>query len=135
MAASLWVALGGALGSLARYWCGAISLAYSRFFPWGTLCINAGGSFLLAFFAVLTAAQAVDRLPYGENIRLFLMVGLCGGFTTFSTFSLQSFELLRAGAFARAFANIALSVILCLAACALGAFCAEKLTEAVKMIK
>jgi len=126
MAASLWVALGGALGSVARYWLGLAMAPVSRSFPWGTLLINIGGSFVIAFFGALTVAQQTGKLPVSENMRLFVMVGLCGGFTTFSTFSLQNLELLRQGAVFRAFANMALAVMLCLAACALGALWAEK---------
>lgn len=127
MAATLWIALGGALGSAARYWLGRLAAPFSGFLPWGTILINIGGSFLIAFFGALTLAQTAGRWPVSENIRLFAMAGFCGGFTTFSTFSLQNFELLRQGAFIRAFANMALSVLLCLLACALGALAAEKL--------
>ncbi|KAA6205701.1 MAG: fluoride efflux transporter CrcB [Candidatus Tokpelaia sp.] len=129
MAASLWVALGGALGSVARYWLGLLTASISRSFPWGTLFINISGSFLIAFFGALTAAHHAGRWPVSENMRLFVMVGLCGGFTTFSAFSLQNLELLRQGAIFRAFANIVLAIALCLAACALGALWAEKLAR------
>lgn len=129
MAASLWVASGGALGSVARYWLGLLMAFVSRSFPWGTLFINISGSFLIAFFGALTVAHHAGRLPVSENMRLFVMVGLCGGFTTFSAFSLQNLELLRQGAIIRAFVNIVLAVALCLAACALGALWAEKLSQ------
>lgn len=125
MAASLWIAFGGALGSLARYWSGLALAVFSKSLPWGTIFINIGGSFLIAFAGALTVSSG--RLPVSDNIRLFIMVGFCGGFTTFSAFSLQNFELLRNGAYGRAFVNMALSVILCLAATALGACWGEKL--------
>lgn len=125
MAATLWIALGGAIGSIARYWVGMMTAGFSRFLPWGTLLINVSGSFLIAFFGALTLAQA--RFPVSENMRLLVMVGFCGGFTTFSSFSLQNFELMRQGALARAVINIGLSVILCLAATALGYYAAQRL--------
>jgi len=127
MAATLWIALGGAIGSIARYWIGLLTIGISRFLPWGTILINISGSFIIAFFGALTLAQA--RFPVSENIRLFIMVGFCGGFTTFSSFSLQNFELIRYGALSRAFINIGLSVALCLAATAFGYYAAQRLNN------
>jgi CrcB protein len=114
----LYVILGGALGSLARYAVSVWALPVSRDLPWGTIGINILGSFIIGFFGTLTLAQG--RYPVAENIRLFVMVGFCGGFTTFSSFSLQTLELIRSGAMLRAGANIVLSVALCVAAVALG---------------
>jgi CrcB protein len=112
----LWVAGGSALGGMARYWCSiAVAARLGNEFPWGTLLINILGSFVIGLFAALPEA---DGPP--PEIRLFVMVGLCGGYTTFSAFSLQTLGLLRTGHTAAALANIALSVILCLAAVALG---------------
>jgi len=125
MAATLWVALGGAIGSVARHWLGLAMLPLSRAFPWGTVLVNISGSFLIAFFGVLTVAQA--RFPASETLRLFVMTGFCGGFTTFSAFSLQTLELLHEGAFTRAFLNIILSVVLCLAASVAGYYAAVRL--------
>jgi CrcB protein len=90
----------------------------SRAMPWGTVGINIAGSFLIAFFGTLTLASG--RYPASESMRMFVMVGICGGFTTFSSFSLQSFDLIRAGAWNRALLNIGASVLLCLASVALG---------------
>ena len=118
MSATLWIGLGGALGSIARYWIARWALPISHGLPWGTILINIGGSFAIGLFGTLTIAHG--RHPVPETARLFFMVGVCGGFTTFSSFSLQSLDLLRAGAPGRALANIALSVLLCLAAVALG---------------
>jgi len=123
MAAALWIALGGAIGSLARHWTGLLMASFSRFLPWGTILVNTSGSFVIAFCGALTLTQA--RFPVSENIRLFIMVGFCGGFTTFSSFSLQTFELIRHGGLLRALANIALSIILCLAAAAFGYYTAQ----------
>lgn len=75
-------------------------------------------SFVIGFFGTLTLAYG--RFPVSENVRLFVMVGLCGGYTTFSAFSLQTLDLLRSGAMARAGLNIAASVALCVASVALG---------------
>ena len=118
MAVTLWIALGGALGSISRYWAALWAAPISRALPWGTIGINVAGSFAIGLIGTLTLAQG--RLPLPETARLFLMVGFCGGFTTFSSFSLQTLDLLRAGATGRACLNIGLSVALCLGAVALG---------------
>lgn len=113
------VAVGGALGSVARYWVGLwVIERFGGSFPVATLVINILGSFVIGLFA---AATAVDGpLPTTEGWRIFVMVGLCGGFTTFSAFSLQTLVLVRSGATIAAFANVALSVGLCLGAVGLG---------------
>jgi CrcB protein len=121
----LYVTAGGALGSLARYALSVWALPVSRTLPWGTIGINILGSFIIGFFGTLTLAQG--RFPAAENIRLFVMIGICGGFTTFSSFSLQTLDLLRGGALLRAGANIVLSVVLCVAAVALGHVIAAQL--------
>ena len=112
----LAVMAGGALGSVARY---GVALAVARVmglgFPWGTVLINIVGSFVIGGFAGATL-----RMPISDAARAFVMVGLCGGFTTFSAFSLQTIELLRAGYAGRAVLNVTASVLLCLAATALG---------------
>jgi fluoride exporter len=96
--ASTWlaVAAGGALGSVARFWLAAAmtTLTGARF-PWGTLLINVLGSFLIGLIAALTVTPG--RIGMHPDLRIFLMVGVCGGFTTFSAFSLQTLELLQAG--------------------------------------
>ncbi|SUE63030.1 fluoride efflux transporter CrcB [Roseomonas gilardii] len=114
----LLVMIGGALGTLARYAVSVLALPISRDLPWGTILINVAGSFVIGFFGTLTLAHG--RFPVSENIRLFVMIGLCGGFTTFSSFSLQTLDLLRSGAVLRASINIAASLLLCIGAVALG---------------
>lgn len=114
----LLLAVGGGLGTLARFGVGILALPYSQSLPWGTIVINVVGSFIIGLFGTLTLNDG--RFPVAENIRLFVMVGFCGGFTTFSSFSLQTLELLRGGALPRALANVVLSVALCLCAVALG---------------
>ncbi len=114
----LWVALGSALGGVARYALTKGTLDLSSTFPWGTISINILGCFLIGFFGTFTLVSG--RFPVSENIRLFVMVGICGGFTTFSSFTLQTFDLLRNGAWLRAGFNVFASVLLCLLSVALG---------------
>ncbi len=116
----LWVTVGSALGGLLRFIIGklAIPLDLSVGFPFGTVLINVIGSFIIGYFGTLTLHSG--KYPVSENIRLFVMVGVCGGFTTFSSFSLQTFDLARSGAWGRALVNVVLSVALCLAAVAAG---------------
>lgn len=115
----LYVALGGALGSVGR---AAMSVGVARItgpeFPLGTILINVLGSFAIGFFGTLTMADG--RLPVHPDWRAFVMVGICGGFTTFSSFSLQTLELAREGRLLQAVANVLLSVVLCLAAVTAG---------------
>lgn len=106
------VAAGGALGSVARAWLGVvIGQLTGPGFPWGTLAINVLGSFVIGWFGAITSMDG--RWDVHANWRVFVMVGLCGGFTTFSAFSLQTMELLRAGAPGRAGAYVVGSVVLC----------------------
>lgn len=109
----LWIAIGSALGGVARYWCSeVILLRFGDKFPWDILLVNIIGSFIIAFFATLTASDG--KLIVSQELRHFVMVGICGGYTTFSSFSLQTFNLLREGQFLNASLNIILSVALCL---------------------
>ena len=112
------IALGSAIGGVARYRLALWALPFSKNLPWGTVLINVVGSFAIGLFGTLTLASG--RHPASEPARLFVMVGFCGGFTTFSSFSLQTLDLLRAGATGRALINIGVSVALCIAAVAAG---------------
>ncbi len=115
----LLVALGGALGSVARAWVGVTAVRLvGAGFPWGTMLINVVGSLVIGIVAA--TALSPTRTLFTQEVRIFLMVGICGGFTTFSSFSLQTFELLREGRPAAALANVALSVVLCVIATAAG---------------
>ena len=114
----LVVMLGGAFGTLARYLVSWLALPISGQLPWGTIIINVTGSLLIGFFGTLTLAHG--RYPVSEALRLFVMIGICGGYTTFSSFSLQTLDLLRSGAIVRAAVNIAASVALCTMAVAAG---------------
>jgi fluoride exporter len=108
-----WVALGGALGSMARFWmANAVAELTGPAFPWGTLAINVIGSFVIGLFYALTGPGG--RLDVPSDARIFVMVGICGGFTTFSSFSLQTLMLLQDGQVLRAGGYIVGSVVLCL---------------------
>jgi CrcB protein len=114
-----WIMIGSALGGGARYWCsGLIAERVGETFPWGTLFINILGSLVIGFFATLTGPDG--RYLVGTTARQFVMVGLCGGYTTFSAFSLQSLNLAREGEWFRAGGYVGLSVVLCLVAVWLG---------------
>ncbi len=114
----VYVVLGGAIGTFARYAISVLALPISRQLPWGTIIVNITGCAIIGFFGTLTLAHG--RYPVSENIRLFVMTGLCGGYTTFSAFSLQTLDLLRSGATVRAILNVIISVVLCVAAVSLG---------------
>lgn len=110
----LWIAVGSALGGMARYWCtGMASRAFGETFPWGTLLINILGSLVIGFFVALTSPEG-GRYAVDPNIRAFVTVGICGGFTTFSAFSLQSMVLMQEGEWLQAGGYILGSVALCL---------------------
>lgn len=119
MSTYLWIALGGALGSMARYACSGLVAGWTGdAFPWGTLLVNVVGSFVIGLFAALTGPEG--RLPVALELQRFVMVGVLGGFTTFSAFSLQTLALMQQGQLARAGLNVIGSVALCLAAVWLG---------------
>jgi fluoride exporter len=121
----LLIAVGGALGTLARYLISVAAVPFSHTLPWGTILINVSGSFVIGFFGTLTLSQGRHPLP--ETARLFIMVGFCGGFTTFSSFSLQTLDLMRNGSLMRALINVVASVVLCVGAVAVGHALAAKL--------
>ena len=115
MASYILIGLGGALGTVARYWLsGVVARSFGETFPWGTLIINVTGSFVIGFFGALTGPDG--RLFVGSTARQFVMIGMCGGFTTFSSFSLQTLNLMDSGEWFRAGANIGLSVLICMIA-------------------
>lgn len=126
----LWVAIGGAIGSIARFWAsGAVANAFGQTFPWGTLIVNVVGSFIIGFTATLTGPEG--RLLVPSDARVFVMVGICGGFTTFSSFSLQTLSLVQDEEWLRAGANVAGSFTLCMISVWLGHVVAALLNEGV----
>lgn len=111
------IAVGGAFGALSRY--GASQWVYSmlgRSFPFGTLVVNVAGSFVMGFLAVLL----IERLVAGPELRAFLMIGFLGSFTTFSTFSLETVNLISSGEVIKAGVNMLISVFVCVTACWFG---------------
>ena len=115
----LWIGLGSALGGMARYGCAGLAARYLGVtFPWGTLIVNVSGCLAIGFLASLAAADG--RLLLSSDARAFLMIGVCGGFTTFSAFSIETLDLARNGEWFWAGANVMLSVMLCLLAVWLG---------------
>lgn len=126
MSTWLWVALGSALGGVGRYGCGiAAAGLWGTAFPWGTLIVNIAGSFVIGFAGSLTHADG--HLLLTPDQRAFVLVGLCGGFTTFSSFSLQTMALMQSGEWLPAGANVVGSVLLCLVAVWLGHLAATSL--------
>jgi fluoride exporter len=112
--AIVWIALGSALGGVGRYWCsGAVARRYGERFPYGTLFVNVVGSFVIGVFSGL-GPDGTDLVDL--NVRQFVMIGLCGGYTTFSSFSLQTLALARDGEWREVYRNIAYSTLTCLIA-------------------
>ncbi len=105
--------LGGGLGSVARWLAsGLVATRFGEAFPWGTLVVNVSGSFVIGFFAAWTGPGGRSTVP--PAFRQFFMLGICGGYTTFSSFSLQTLSLMQSGEWWRAGGNCILSVALCL---------------------
>lgn len=116
---ALGVAVGGAVGSLCRWWLSELFLRLGLgSFPWATILANVSGSFLIGLVATLTGPDG--RVTILPELRLALMVGFCGGYTTFSSFSLQTLVLVQTGNFREAAGNVILSVVVCLVAVWLG---------------
>jgi len=125
----LLIALGGALGSMARYGCSAaIASRAATAFPWGTLAVNVMGSFLIgvAFGVLEPGGRWQVSLATRDAVNQFFMIGVLGGFTTFSSFSLQTLELLRQGQWLEAGGNVLLSVTVCLIAVGFGFWLATR---------
>ena len=120
----LAIAAGGGVGALLRYWVSTGAHAVlGRGFPYGTLTVNVLGSLLMGFLYV----WLLDRVITGPVVRAFLLIGLLGGFTTFSTFSIESLNLIEAGHILKALVNVLLSVTVCITAAGLGVLIARQL--------
>lgn len=124
----IWITVGSALGGLSRFaLSGFVAHHWGETFPWGTLLINVTGSFVIGFFATLTGPDG--RWLVGPVARQFFMTGMCGGYTTFSSFSLQTLALARDGEWLRAGGNVLGSVFLSLLAVFLGHLAAAALNS------
>lgn len=121
MLAYLWVALGGALGSVSRFWLsGFVAARFGETFPLGTLVVNVTGSFLIGLIGALASSEGRMDSQSRVFATQFLMYGICGGYTTFSSFSRDTLNLLHDREWLYAGGNILLSVILCMIAVWLG---------------
>ncbi len=120
----LAIAGGGALGALLRYWVSSATYALTgNAFPYGTLLVNVAGSLMMGFLYI----WLLERMLAGSALRAFLLIGLLGAFTTFSTFSVETLNLMESGQLMRAATNAVLSVVLCIGAAALGVAIARQL--------
>jgi CrcB protein len=120
------VAAGSVLGGVARY-LASLAIQFSPSLPWATLFVNVTGSFIIGFYAALSGPDG--RLFASAPQRQFVMTGFCGGYTTFSTFSLETFRLLHSGDARTAFANIAISIVTWLVAVWLGHILAGRINR------
>jgi len=121
MLAYLWVALGGGIGSVARFWMdGLVSNKFGTSFPWGILVINITGSFVIGVLGAVAGSSGRMDPESRVFTTQFLMIGICGGYTTFSSFSWHTLRLLREGEWLYAGGNVILSVLLCMIAVWLG---------------
>jgi CrcB protein len=117
MQMTLAIAAGGAAGALLRYWMSTgVHLLAGRAFPYGTLAVNVSGSLLMGLLYVLF----IERMDVEPLWRAALLIGLLGAFTTFSTFSIETLNLLENGEPVKAVVNVLASVSVCIVACWLG---------------
>jgi CrcB protein len=127
----LVIGLGGALGSMVRFGLGSFidtNVQKTGYvFPWGTIIVNVTGCFIIGFIFTISAGEG--RLMLGSLTRQFIMIGILGGYTTFSSFSLQTLTLAQSGQWWGAVANVLLSVVLCLVGVWLGALLAGSLNQ------
>ena len=124
MSQTLAIAAGGAIGALLRYWASTGIYAWlGRGFPYGTLFVNVLGSLLMGFLYI----WLMDRMAVSPAVRAFLLIGVLGAFTTFSTFSIETLNLMESGQLGRALLNVIISVVMCVAAAGLGVLTARQL--------
>jgi fluoride exporter len=124
------IAIGSALGGMGRYFVsGVVTTLTGGTFPYGTMLVNISGCLVIGFFATLTGPDG--RWLVGTPARQFVMIGLCGGYTTFSSFSLETLYLARAGEWMSATANAAGSVVLCMLSVWLGFIAATAINRGV----
>ena len=125
------IGLGGALGSMLRFGLGSLIDSNvqktGQIFPWGTVIVNITGCFVIGF--IFTISSSEGRIILGSLTRNFILIGILGGYTTFSSFSLQTLTLALSGQRWEALANVLVSVVLCLVGCWLGAMLAGSLNQ------
>jgi len=122
------IGVGGAIGTILRYVMGGLDYRFSSgVFPISTLVVNVTGSLVIGFLWGI-----VDRFSISPNVRLFIFIGILGGYTTFSTFSLETFNLMRDGEYRIAFINVALSLILTIGAVFAGYIASKMLMDLFK---
>jgi CrcB protein len=120
----LAIAAGGAIGALLRYWIStAVQTRTTSVFPYGTLTVNVIGSLLIGFLYI----WLTERLAVGPAVRAFMLIGVLGAFTTFSTFSMETLNLMESGHLGKALVNMLVSVIVCVGAAGLGVLVARQL--------
>ena len=113
--AYLAVGIGSALGGVGRFWiAGWMGQRFGDAFPWGTILVNVTGSLLIGLLAAFAGTEGRPHPKLSPLAAQFFMIGICGGYTTFSSFSLQTLKLLQAGSLVQAGANVVVSVVVCL---------------------
>ena len=124
----VWIGIGSAIGGMSRYWCsGVVARLLGETLPWGTILINILGSLIIGFIATIMPADNKILVVY--DTRDFIMIGILGGYTTFSAFSLQTLNLAREGHWLLVVLNVFLSVSLCLIAVWVGHITATAITR------
>jgi len=124
MSQVLAIAGGGAIGAVLRYWMStAVYAMAGRGFPYGTLAVNVLGSLVMGFLYIWLLERSLES----AGMRAFLLIGLLGAFTTFSTFSIETLLLMEGGQYLRALVNTLASVVLCVAGAAFGVMLARQL--------
>ncbi|MDR3575976.1 MAG: fluoride efflux transporter CrcB [Anaerolineaceae bacterium] len=125
---SIWVAIGSAIGGVSRFWLAEAFAAWlGTDFPWGTVVVNITGCFLIGFFSALTGPDG--RILVSTTTRQFVMIGICGGYTTFSSFSLQTLNMAQKGDWSQAGLHIGISMIFCLLAVWMGSVAAAAINQ------
>jgi CrcB protein len=120
----LYIAAGGAIGAVLRFGVSnGVYGVFGRSFPYGTLVVNVLGSLLIGLLSILF----IERYTLNPEVRAIFIIGILGAFTTFSTFSMETFNLLENGEFVKALLNILLSVTLCLIATWVGVILGRQL--------